>query len=125
MRTFIEYFSDIVSFDAERDFYAKVFPDTVGENGMIRIRPMKKSDLKAVFAIEQEVYEFPWSEAVFRDCLKVGYSCWICENVRDVIAYGIVSVVGGESHIMNICVSPKAQNKGYGRKMLEKLIEVA
>lgn len=125
MRTFIDYFSEMVSFDAERDFYAKVFPDTVGENGMIRIRPMKRTDLKAVFAIEKAVYEFPWSEAVFKDCLNVGYSCWVCENVRDVVGYGIVSVVAGESHIMNICVSPTVQKKGYGRKMLEKLIEVA
>ena len=39
--------------------------------------------------------------------------------------YSIVSMVGGEAHIMNICVDPDVQKRGVGSKLLEKMIELA
>lgn len=122
MRNLLEILSDVVSYDAEHDFYAKVFPDTAkGE----RIRPMKRPDLKAVLEIERQAYEFPWSEGVFRDCMSIGYRCLVYERAGNVVGYGILSVAAGESHIMNICLSPTVQNRGYGRKMMETLMEEA
>ncbi|WP_255211168.1 ribosomal protein S18-alanine N-acetyltransferase [Methylogaea oryzae] len=114
---------EIVSYDAEREFYAKHNPSIL-ENELF-FRPMRKSDLKAVAAIEAAAYEFPWSEATFGDCLKVGYQCWVGEHMNAVAAYGILSVAVGEGQIMNLCVSPHIHGKGYGRKMLQKLIDDA
>jgi len=41
----------------------------------IAIRPMSEADVAPVVAIELASYRFPWSEGIFRDCLKVGYIC--------------------------------------------------
>ena len=38
----------------------------------VHIRPMMELDLPDVAAIEQKSYAFPWSENIFRDCLRVG-----------------------------------------------------
>jgi ribosomal-protein-alanine N-acetyltransferase len=47
------------------------------------------------------------------------------ERLGQVAVYGIVTVGAGESHILNICVSPQTQGRGYGRLMMEKLMDVA
>jgi len=38
------------------------------------IRPMRTDDLREVLAIEVRAYPYPWTEGVFRDCLKSGHS---------------------------------------------------
>jgi ribosomal-protein-alanine N-acetyltransferase len=122
-----ELFDDIlrwISYDAQTEFYYKHFPSLV-ETADLILRPMRRADLKIVQAIEQAAYEFPWEPATFRDCYNVGYNCWIAEKAGRVVGYGICSVGAGEAHVLNLCVSPGAQGRGYGRLMLEKLIEVA
>lgn len=88
-------------------------------------RPMRASDLGAVLAIERAAYPFPWSEAIFRDCLRVGYCCWVLEIADAVAGYGIMQVSAGESHVLNLCVHPAYHRQGYGRQLLSRLIELA
>jgi [ribosomal protein S18]-alanine N-acetyltransferase len=115
-----------VSYDAERDFYAKHFPSVAALNNRPLFRPMTRHDLNAIVAIEQQIYDFPWSKNTFRDCLKISsYSCWVYVRGEEVISYGILSIAAGESHVMNVCVSPAVQRQGYGLKMMNKLIDIA
>lgn len=88
-------------------------------------RPMRETDVLRVVAIEREAYEFPWSEGVFRDCLRVGYNCWVYEIEKVVEAYGIMSIAAGESHVLNLCVSVAWQGRRLGREMLGRLLGVA
>ncbi len=122
---FIERVKHLVFYDTERDFYAKVFPESVEKKEILRIRPMRLSDLPAVLAIERQVYNYPWSEGIFKDCFTAGYSCWVCEDLEKVIAFSILSIAAGEAHIMNICVDPAEQGQGIGRKMIRHLIKIA
>jgi ribosomal-protein-alanine N-acetyltransferase len=121
----LEKIKDLVIYDADREFYAKVFPDSVGRKDLMRLRRMTTADLPGVIAIERKNYQFPWTEDIFRDCFKARYSCWVCEELDKILGYSIVSIAVGEAHILNICVDPAEQNQGIGRKMLENLIEVA
>lgn len=123
MPAWLDRMVDVISYDAERQFYAKHNP-TLMENELF-FRPMRKSDIKAVAAIEETAYEFPWSEGTFNDCLKVGYHCWIGEHKAAIAAYGILSVAAGEASLMNVCISPQIQGQGYGRKLMQKLIDEA
>ncbi len=118
---------DLLIYDADREFYAKVFPDSVDSKDLLRLRKMDHADLPSVLSIEAENYEFPWSEGVFKDCFRaMNYVNWVCETPDDVIVgYCIISVAAGEAHIMNISVSPQFQRQGAGRKMLHHLIEYA
>ncbi|MGY6214499.1 ribosomal protein S18-alanine N-acetyltransferase [Methylolobus aquaticus] len=113
-----------MSYDAEIDFYYKHFPSLI-EQAELRFRPMRRADVSVVSAIEEAAYEFPWEPLAFRDCLTVGYNCWIAEKAGEIMGYGIVSVGAGESHVLNVCVAPHAQGQGVGRRILEKLMEVA
>lgn len=110
--------------EAQRAFYERHCPEAV-KQAAFAIRPMTRRDLKAVASIEQAAYAFPWSLDVFKSCLKVGYSCWVGEVGGEVVAYGILSVGAGEAHVMNVCVAPRWQGHGYGRKMMQHLMQAA
>ena len=88
-------------------------------------RPMHEGDVRAVMDIERRAYQFHWTEGIFRDCLRVGYCCWIMELAGGVAGYGIMSLVVGEAHLLNICVAPEWQHRGYGRHLLGHFMELA
>ena len=91
----------------------------------LEIRPMRDADLAAVLEIEREAYAFPWSEGIFRDCLRAGYCCWVVEQQGALCGYGIMQVGGGESHVLNLCVRASGRGQGMGRALLGRLLEVA
>ncbi len=90
-----------------------------------RLRPMTVDDLERIMVIEPRAYEFPWSEGIFRDCLRVGYCCWCYEENNELLGYGVMSVAAGESHILNLTVRPDSQRKGIGRKLMKNFIQLA
>jgi ribosomal-protein-alanine N-acetyltransferase len=89
------------------------------------IRPMRGTDVPEVVAIERAAYQFPWSEGIFRDCLRVGYLCRVVTVNRQVMAYGVMSFGAGEAHILNLCVSEEYRCRGVGKRLLGTLIERA
>ena len=90
-----------------------------------RSRPMREPDLDRVMVIERGSYNFPWSEGIFRDCLQVGYCCWVLEHEIEVTAFGIMQVAAGEAHVLNLCVASDLHGQGFGRAMLRCLLQVA
>jgi [ribosomal protein S18]-alanine N-acetyltransferase len=91
----------------------------------VMIRPMRGPDLAEVVAIERASYQFPWSEGIFRDCLRVGYVCRVLTVDREVTAYGVMSFGAGEAHILNLCVGEAWRCRGVGRRLLGALVERA
>jgi ribosomal-protein-alanine N-acetyltransferase len=88
-------------------------------------RNLRESDLPAVLAIERAAYEFPWSEGVFRDCLKAGYGALVLEVDGRVIGYGLVACAAGEAHVLNVAVDPHHQGAGHGRHLVRRLVDLA
>jgi ribosomal-protein-alanine N-acetyltransferase len=90
-----------------------------------RFRPMTAADVMDVVELEQACYRFPWSEQVFRDCLRVGYDCWVVDSDDVVSGYGIMSMGAGECHILNLCIDPALRRRGAGRALLVALLRRA
>src|SRR4026208_1806307 len=91
----------------------------------VQIRPMMEIALPAVGAIEQQSYAFPWSENIFRDCLRVGYTCRALDLAGQVIGYGGMSLGAGEARILTVGVRGEFRNLGFGRRLLEHLLDRA
>jgi [ribosomal protein S18]-alanine N-acetyltransferase len=89
------------------------------------IRPMRGTDVPEVVTIERASYQFPWSEGIFRDCLRVGYVCRVVTANQQLIAYGVMSFGAGEAHILNLCVSGAHRCRGVGRRLLGTLLDRA
>lgn len=92
---------------------------------LVKFRAMTPMDVPAVGAVERASYPFPWSEGIFRDCLRVGYLCRVAEVEGSIVAYGVVAMGAGEAHILNLCVGNELRGRGIGRQMLMLLLERA
>lgn len=92
---------------------------------LVKFRAMTPRDVAAVVALERAAYPFPWSEGIFRDCIRVGYLCRVAELDSELVAYGIVAMGAGEAHILNLCVRGDLRGRGVGRQMLMLLLERA
>ncbi|HQX78343.1 MAG TPA: ribosomal protein S18-alanine N-acetyltransferase [Steroidobacteraceae bacterium] len=91
----------------------------------VQLRPMTEEDLARVSAVERESYAFPWSEGIFRDCLRVGYVCRVVEIGFDLVGYAVMSTGAGEAHILNLCVRETMRGRGIGRTLLRQLLDLA
>ena len=96
--------------------------DQAGSYDICQVLP---EHIPAIFEIEQAAYPFPWTEGMLADCLKTNYYFYAMFRQGKIIAYGIMSCILDESHILNLCVSPGYQRQGLGRKMLYWLLDIA
>ncbi|MBT5790763.1 MAG: ribosomal protein S18-alanine N-acetyltransferase [Gammaproteobacteria bacterium] len=86
---------------------------------------MQLTDLPDVLRNERQGYTHPWTEGIFRDCLRNGQECWLLMCSDQNVGHGILSVAAGESHLLNVCVHPDFQGHGFGRILVEHLLERA
>jgi ribosomal-protein-alanine N-acetyltransferase len=100
-------------------------PELLATTREVTIRTMLEPDVSSVVAIERAAYQFPWSEGIFRDCLRVGYVCRVACVGAEVVAYGVMSVGAGEAHILNLCVNAHFRCRGIGRQLLRYLVDRA
>ena len=92
---------------------------------LLDIRPMRDEDLEAVIGIELQVYDFPWTLGIFRDCLRAGYCCWVLTLGERVVGYGVTMVAVQECHLLNLCIHPGWQGQGLGHKLIQHLLKLA
>ncbi len=93
--------------------------------GGLDLRPMREFDLDAVMDIELRAYPFPWTRGIFRDCLAAGYPAWVVLEDGRIIGYGLLSIAAEEAHVLNVCIAPERQSRGYGRQLLRALVRHA
>ena len=89
------------------------------------VRRMQLADLPDVLRNERLGYMHPWTEGIFRDCLRNGQECWLLMSSNLNVGHGILSIAAGESHLLNVCVHPDFQGHGFGRILVERVLERA
>ena len=93
-----------------------------GNNEHPLIRRLGIDDIDRIYEIEQLAYPFPWSRGIFEDCLRVGYICFGLQVGKVLAGYTILSWGAGEAHLLNLCIHPDWQSRGYGSLLLEYAI---
>lgn len=88
-------------------------------------RPLLISDLPLLMEIEVRAYSHPWTEGIFRDCLRAGYHCWALTVDEVFTGYAVTSVAVGECHVLNLTIAPEAQGRGLGRYLLREVLRRA
>lgn len=88
----------------------------------LAIRPMRRSDVDEVHAIELDSYPFPWSRGVFADCMRIGYCCRVAERDGEVCGYAILSSAASEAHLLNLCIAESARGQGMARLLLDAML---
>ena len=93
-----------------------------------QITPLQNEHLDAVWKIEQIAHSHPWSESMIRDLShqnspnssKYQFALWADEQL---VGYVYSQNIVGEVTLLTIAVDPRQQGKGYGRVLIEHLIE--
>lgn len=93
----------------------------LAESAALDLRRMQIPDLEAVLAIENQVYEFPWTRGNFIDSIAAGYEAWLLDDGGLVAGYFLALQGVDEMHLLNISVAPAAQGRGHARQMLDAL----
>jgi ribosomal-protein-alanine N-acetyltransferase len=92
------------------------------DTGHPLIHRLGAGDVDRIFEIEQLAYPFPWSRGIFEDCFRVGYDCFGLQIGRDLAGYTVFSWAAGEAHLLNLCIHPDWQHRGFGSLLLEYAI---
>lgn len=82
------------------------------------LRPLFKSDLSQLVAIEAAVHLAPWTEETFKACLAAGHLGWVIEQAGVIVAFILVSMNVDECHILNIGVATAFQHQGFGKALM-------
>jgi [ribosomal protein S18]-alanine N-acetyltransferase len=91
-----------------------------------RVRLLHVEDLTQIMPLENAAYEFPWSEKIFKDCFKSGYTGLVLEIESGVLAgYGVLSAAAREAHILNVVVGNQWRGHGFGKQLVKRLIDQA
>ena len=102
------------------------------EPRQIVLRAMGRDDLPAVLEIERRSFAQPWSRALFEKELTTPFA----HLVTAVEEHGPRAVIAGytcrwrvtdtdEVHLLNVAVHPERRGLGYGRVLVEAVIDEA
>ena len=88
----------------------------------MELYPVSYSDLDQITRIEKETNEYPWSLNNFESSLDAGNSSIVLKDRKNIVGYAFFSVIGTDSHLLNITISKDYQGKGFGKKILKKVL---
>jgi ribosomal-protein-alanine N-acetyltransferase len=95
-----------------------------GEQGLkVHIRWMIRRDMSEILRIEQQSFEFPWSEDDFVRCLRQR-NCigMVAEWEEQIVGFMIYELHRTRLHILNFAVHGDYRRQGVGQQMVLKLI---
>ena len=94
------------------------------EGGRLRVqlRWMIRRDMPEVLGIEQEAFEFPWSDEDFTRCLRQRNCIGMVAEAGDsIVAFMIYELHRTRLHVINFAVRRSHRRLGVGTQMVEKL----
>jgi ribosomal-protein-alanine N-acetyltransferase len=89
----------------------------------ISFREMQLDDLDVIIRIEKVNFPFPWTVGNFKDSMTSGHYCVVLEMDNTIIGYAILMMVLDEVHLLNISVAPSCKGKGWGRYLLNHMMQ--
>ena len=92
----------------------------------LEIVPVEKAHLKAIMAIDAQVYPTPWSRRLWQQELEREQRLYRCA-VREGVVVGVVGVllVADDAHVMTVAVDPAAQRTGVATALMLAAAEEA
>ena len=79
-------------------------------------------DLDKISTIENETNKYPWSLNNFKSSLEAGNSSIVLKDKKNILGYAFFSVIGTDSHLLNITISKNYQGRGHGKRILEQAL---
>lgn len=88
-----------------------------------QLRAASSADVRAISALEQEVFSDPWSEAGIREAIAGPWTFVLVAEVEHAIAaYAVGREVAGSAELLNLAVAPAHRRAGIGRALLAAVL---
>jgi ribosomal-protein-alanine N-acetyltransferase len=90
-----------------------------------RLQAMEIKDVPQVMEIEEEAQEYPWTDRIFIDCLKLGYQGYLIReiNTNKVVCFSFFSFAADECHLLNIATAREFQRRGLAKELLKYCLD--
>lgn len=92
---------------------------------MNSFEPVKPVDIPDLVALEQQATAYPWSQTLFESCLQPDYYNYVLRHGQQLIGYYFAQKVLDEVTLFTMTVAEEHQGKGYGRTLLQHMIQQA
>lgn len=94
---------------------------------MTDLTPMRWWHIEPVTALEQRLFDDPWSAEMFWDELAQGDSrtYLVALDGDDVVGYAGLAAMPDEAYVQTIAVRPDNQRRGLGARLLQALLDDA
>jgi len=95
--------------------------------GTVEIVPLRRKHLRAVMAIEEQVYTHPWTHSLFLSELALPASrVYVVARIdRVVVGYAGLMFAPDEAHVTTIAVDPEWQRRHVGTRLMAALTREA
>ncbi len=91
----------------------------------MQLQSITLDDIDTLMPIEIACNPHPWSKKTFKSCIGGRYFGDYAVNNKDVIGFYVAEYVAGEATLMEICVTPTEQGKGFGKQLLHTFLSKA
>lgn len=90
----------------------------------VQIRWLIRRDMPDVLKIEQESFEFSWTEEDFLSCLRQR-NCigMVAEHDQQIVGFMIYELHKAKLNILNFAVAADARRRQVGTQMVQKLVD--
>jgi ribosomal-protein-alanine N-acetyltransferase len=101
---------------------------TTPRHAPVTLRPMRRTDLDAVLAIEARAFPQPWSRAFFeKELVSPQAHCIVAVRDDDepaaLVGYTVAWRVLDEVHLLNVAVHAGHRGGAIGRRLLEHVLD--
>lgn len=97
-------------------------------NNSLQFTEITPADLNELMPIENACHSHPWNEKTFSTCIGGRYfGKKLSESLSypKTVGFYVGELVIDEATLMDICVEPNEQGKGYGKKLLNQFLQQA
>ena len=90
------------------------------------LRPMDRSDLASVMALEEQIFPDPWPRPAFTGHLDTGDAGGLVAEIDGrIIGYACYHFDSGDAHLTNLAVAPEHRRKSVAMLMLGHILGLA
>lgn len=94
------------------------------QDSTLQIRWLIRRDMPEVMAIEQESFEYAWTEDEFL-CILRQRNCigMVAELDHEIVGFMIYELHKSNLHVLNFAVADRHRRQGIGTRMVQRLVD--
>lgn len=89
---------------------------------MVDVAELSIEQTPEMASIAKNAHSHPMSQELIESCFGSLYSAFGVISKNELLGFVIIHQIFEEATVIDICVAPKAQGRGYGRKLMDHAV---